>query len=182
VRISILHILFISLVLVFGEGLAELEEMKGKIAGASHVNLRAGPGTSHPPIKILRIGEEVDVERLEGNWYRVSLPDGKSGYVYKPLVYLSGHEEAESIQAGNAPEQEPGVPKEIAVKGLNCIPVDMQCKGTLAQVFEFQKQMQKLDRLVRIEHIKLANDSDFTGEVSLQTKVVIYYRPKSERG
>lgn len=72
--------------------------------------------------------------------------------------------------------------KEIAVKGLNCIPVDMQCKGTLAQVFEFQKQMQRLDRLVRIEHLKLTNDSDFTGEVSLKTNVVIYYRPKSERG
>ncbi len=118
-RISILHILIISLVLVFGEGLAELEEKKGKIAGASHVNLRSGPGTSHPPIKILRIGEEVDVERLEGSWYRVSLPDGKSGYVYKPLVYLSGHEEAESIQAGNAPGQEHGVSKGIAVKGTN---------------------------------------------------------------
>ena len=118
-RISILHILFISLVLVFGEGLAELEEKKGKIAGASHVNLRSGPGTSHPPIKILRIGEEVDVERLEGSWYRVSLPDGKSGYVYKPLVYLSGHEEAESIQAANAPGQEHGVSKGIAVKGTN---------------------------------------------------------------
>jgi Tfp pilus assembly protein PilO len=72
--------------------------------------------------------------------------------------------------------------KEVAVKGLNCIPVDMQCKGKLAQVFEFQKQMQKLDRLVRIEHIKLVNDSDFSGEVSMQVQVVIYYRPKSEHG
>jgi hypothetical protein len=42
--------------------------------------------------------------------------------------------------------------------------------------------MQSLDRLVRIEHVELVNDSDFTGEVSLQTKVVIYYRPKSQRG
>jgi hypothetical protein len=119
VRIIILYILFISLVLVFGKGLAELEEKKGKITGASHVNLRSGPSTTHPPIKILSIGEEVDVERLEGSWYRVSLPDGKSGYVYKPLVYLTGHEEAESIQAGNAPGQEHGVSKGIAVKGTN---------------------------------------------------------------
>jgi Tfp pilus assembly protein PilO len=82
----------------------------------------------------------------------------------------------------NLKEQVIAPGKEIAVKGLNCIPVDMRCKGTLAQVFEFQKQMQRLDRLVRIEHIELVNDSDFTGEVSLQTKVVIYYRPKSQRG
>lgn len=82
----------------------------------------------------------------------------------------------------NLKEQVIAPGKEIEVKGLNCIPVDMQCKGTLAQVFEFQKQMQRLERLVRIEHIELVNDSDFTGEVSMQAKVVIYYRPKSQRG
>lgn len=72
--------------------------------------------------------------------------------------------------------------KKIAVEGLNCIPVDVQCKGKLAQVFEFYKRMQKLDRLIRIEKVKLANDVDFSGQVSMQAKVVIYYRPKSEQG
>jgi Tfp pilus assembly protein PilO len=67
--------------------------------------------------------------------------------------------------------------KEIAVKALKCIPVDVQCKGSLAQVFKFFKRMQDLDRLVRIEQVKLANDSDFIGEVEMKTKVVIYYRP-----
>jgi Tfp pilus assembly protein PilO len=107
--------------------------------------------------------------------YKVNIPaQNDFGAFLQQIADLMGkHNLREQVIA-------PG--KEIAVKGLNCIPVDMQCKGTLAQVFEFQKQMQRLDRLVRIEHIKLANDSDFTGEVSLQTKVVIYYRPKSERG
>ena len=72
--------------------------------------------------------------------------------------------------------------KEIAVKGLNCIPVDMQCKGKLAQVFEFYKRMQKLDRLIRIEQVNFVNDVDFSGEVSMKAKVVIYYRPLSEQG
>ncbi|MFQ5916566.1 MAG: SH3 domain-containing protein [Candidatus Binatia bacterium] len=119
-RISIFpHILFISLALVSGENLADPKAKKGKITGASHVNLRSGPGISHPPIKILRIGAEVDVERLEGSWYRVSLPDGKRGYVYKPLVYLAEHEEGESVKVGNATGQEPGVPKEIAATDTN---------------------------------------------------------------
>jgi Tfp pilus assembly protein PilO len=72
--------------------------------------------------------------------------------------------------------------KEIAVKALKCIPVDVQCKGRLAQVFEFFKRIQDLDRLVRIEQIKLVNDSDFSGEVDMKTKVVIYYRPQAKQG
>ncbi|MFQ5540016.1 MAG: SH3 domain-containing protein, partial [Candidatus Binatia bacterium] len=119
-RIGILpHILFISLVLVSGENLADPKAMKGKIAGASHVNLRSGPGISHPSIKILGIGAEVEVERVEGSWYQISLPDGKRGYVYKPLVYLADQEEGESVKVGNATGQEPGVPKEIAVTETN---------------------------------------------------------------
>lgn len=72
--------------------------------------------------------------------------------------------------------------KEIVTKKLSCIPVDMQCKGKLAQVFEYYKGMQGLDRLVRIEKIEFINDSDFSGEVSMRAKVVIYYRPQSVQG
>lgn len=72
--------------------------------------------------------------------------------------------------------------KEIEVDELNCIPVDMQCKGRLKQIFEFYGQMQELDRLVRIEQVKLVNDNDFSGEVSMQTKVFIYYRPEARQG
>lgn len=72
--------------------------------------------------------------------------------------------------------------KEVAAEKLNCIPVSMQCKGRLAQIFEFFKSLQSLDRFVRIEQVKLVNDSDFSGEVSMQTKAVIYYRPEAGKG
>jgi hypothetical protein len=42
--------------------------------------------------------------------------------------------------------------------------------------------MQGLDRLVRIEHIKVVNDGDFTGEVMMQTEAVIYYRSEVGQG
>ena len=61
-------------------------------------------------------------------------------------------------------------------KKLSAIPVNIQCKGKLKQIFEFYRRLQKLDRLVRIEQVKLENDSDFSGEVSSQTRVVVYYR------
>ncbi|MBN1392921.1 MAG: type 4a pilus biogenesis protein PilO [Sedimentisphaerales bacterium] len=72
--------------------------------------------------------------------------------------------------------------REIQAGKLNCIPVNMQCKGKLPQIFEFYKCLQKLDRLVRIERVKLVNDSGFSGEATMQTEVVIYYRAETEQG
>jgi len=72
--------------------------------------------------------------------------------------------------------------KEVKAEKLNCIPVNMQCKGKLAQIFEFYRRLQRLDRLVRIEQVKLSNDSDFSGEVSMEARAVIYYRAKVGQG
>jgi len=107
VRIVILsQILLFFVVSLSGKGLADfIMKKKGMIAGASHVNLRAGPGISHPALKILRSGEEVNVESLEGSWYRVSLSDGKRGYVYEGLLYLLGKEEIEVAKAQPATGQ-----------------------------------------------------------------------------
>lgn len=65
---------------------------------------------------------------------------------------------------------------EIEVDELRCIPVSMKCKGRLEQLFEFYKSLQGLDRLVRIEHVQLENEGDFSGEVSMKTEAVVYYR------
>jgi Tfp pilus assembly protein PilO len=72
--------------------------------------------------------------------------------------------------------------KEIKAEKLNCIPVKMQCKGKLAQIFEFYRQLQGLDRLVRIEQVKLSNDSDFNGQVDMESRAIIYYRAKVGQG
>jgi Tfp pilus assembly protein PilO len=72
--------------------------------------------------------------------------------------------------------------KEIKAGELNCIPVNMQCKGRLLQIFEFYRRVQGLDRLVRIEHVKLVNDGGFSGEVTMQTEAVIYYRAEVRQG
>jgi Tfp pilus assembly protein PilO len=71
---------------------------------------------------------------------------------------------------------------EIKAGELNCIPVNIQCRGRLSQIFEFYRGVQGLDRLVRIEHVKLVNDGDFSGEVNMQTDAVIYYRAEAGQG
>jgi len=71
--------------------------------------------------------------------------------------------------------------EEVKAEGLNCIPVSMKCKGSLKQIFKFFRSLQRLDRLIRIEEVKLVNDNGFSGEVSMQTKVIIFYRAKAEQ-
>jgi Tfp pilus assembly protein PilO len=67
---------------------------------------------------------------------------------------------------------------EVEAERFRCIPVSMQCKGKLSQIFKFYHQLQALDRLVRIEQVRLSNDSGYDGQVSMETKAVIYYRAK----
>jgi Tfp pilus assembly protein PilO len=72
--------------------------------------------------------------------------------------------------------------RELEADGLYCIPVNMQCKGSLGQIFEFYESLQQMDRLVRIEKVTLVNDSDLGGEVSMETNSVIYYRGQGSQG
>ncbi len=72
--------------------------------------------------------------------------------------------------------------KEIKAEKLNCIPVNMKCKGGLTQIFEFYRRLQGMDRLIRIGQVKLFNDSDFSGEVAMEAKAVIYYRAQVGQG
>ncbi len=116
----------------------------------------------------------LSLQKIVGD-YRARIPTGTDLGVFLQQI-------ADLISRHNLKEQVIVPHKEIVMKDLSCIPVDMQCKGKLAKVFEFYKQMQKLDRLVRIESVKLLNDKDFSGEVNMQSKVIIYYRPQSEQG
>jgi Tfp pilus assembly protein PilO len=85
---------------------------------------------------------------------------------------------ADLMNENNLKEQEITPGEEIRANKFNCIPVTMRCKGKLVQIFELYRQMQTLDRIVRIEEVKLSNDKDFSGQVSMETKAFIYYRAK----
>ena len=88
---------------------------------------------------------------------------------------------AKLMNKHNLKEQlvQPG--KEIESGELRCVPVSMQGKGRLKQIFEFYKSLQGLDRMVRIEQVKLSNDNGFSGEVSMQTRIGIYCRKDAGR-
>jgi len=77
-------------------------------------------------------------------------------------------------------EVEPG--REVAAGQLNCIPVQMNCTGTLSAIFGFFNDLQSLQRLVRIEKIVLRNGPKFSGTVSMQAEAIIFYRTGTDRG
>lgn len=117
---------------------------------------------------------KLSLQQAVGN-YDVSIPPQRAlgGFLQRIAELMNEHNLREQVVT-------PG--QEIKAGELNCIPVDMRCKGKLVNIFEFCKRIQLLDRLVRIEQVKLENDSDFTGEVSMQTKAVIYYRAEAAKG
>jgi Tfp pilus assembly protein PilO len=92
------------------------------------------------------------------------------------------HRIADLMDEHNLREQriEPG--KEVEAEDLRCIPISMRCKGRLTEIFEFFDALQSLDRLVRVEQVKLVNDRYFSGEASMETSAVVYYRHKAEQG
>lgn len=115
-RSGLLSFAFLWLVLLRGDGAAELVGRKGKIQGESFVNLRSGPDLNSPSKTILRKGEEVVVEREEGSWYLLSLADGTRGYVHKTLVVFVGNEEAKRAVKNEDIKKVPG--KEESVRDL----------------------------------------------------------------
>ncbi|MEN6337704.1 MAG: type 4a pilus biogenesis protein PilO [Phycisphaerales bacterium] len=69
--------------------------------------------------------------------------------------------------------------KEVVSGELGCIPIRMSCQGTLANLFGFFRELQTLDRLVRIETVKIENDAAYSGRLTLQTEAFIFYQSKS---
>jgi Tfp pilus assembly protein PilO len=92
------------------------------------------------------------------------------------------HEIAELMNTYKLKEQQITPKPEIAMDELNCIPVSLQCRGNLAQIFKFSQKLQELERLIRIQKVKLTNDDDYKGQVLMESDVVIYYRPELTHG
>ena len=92
------------------------------------------------------------------------------------------HRIADLMKEHDLNEQEITPGEEIEAEKFNCIPISMRCKGELAQISEFYRRLQTLDRLVRIEKVKLSNDDKYGGQVSMETDAVVYYRAKVGQG
>ena len=119
--------------------------------------------------------EQLQQLRSELGDYEAHIPEQRN-----VGPFLSGI--ADLMNEHNLREQVVTPGPEVEAEGFNCIPVSMHCRGQLSQLYQFYRRLQSLERLIRIEQVKLTNDSSYGGEVSMETKAVIYYRTKTERG
>jgi len=117
------------------------------------------------------------LQQLRGDFgkYEANVPEQRSVGEFLGKI-------ADLMNENNLKDQQITPGKEIEADKLNCIPVSMQCKGELAQIFKFYRQLQGMDRMVRIEKVMLTNDSSYNGRASMTTEVVVYYRTKVEQG
>ena len=59
-----------------------------------------------------------------------------------------------------------------------CVPLKIECKGTLQQMFTFFQLLENFDRLICFEEVQLENDADFSAILKLSAKANVYYQPK----
>lgn len=72
---------------------------------------------------------------------------------------------------------------EIKSQQLCSIPVTIECKGSMQQVFLFFSSLEQINRLVRIEQVTLDRDGDLNSRVGLKAQAKVYYQPDdSENG
>lgn len=72
---------------------------------------------------------------------------------------------------------------EIASEQLCCIPLTIECKGSLGQLYSFFQSLEKINRLVRIEQVTMDSGGDFSSVVKLKAQANVYYQPdESENG
>lgn len=57
------------------------QPVSGTIVGAEAVNVRSGPGTDAQALVAVRRGDTVRVDERSGQWARVTLASGESGYI-----------------------------------------------------------------------------------------------------
>jgi Tfp pilus assembly protein PilO len=90
------------------------------------------------------------------------------------------HRMAEAMNRHNLQEQvvQPG--GETTSQIVGCIPITIQCSGTLEHIFEFLKSLSDFERLIRIEELQLQNDADYSGRIKLNATAKVYYQTAVE--
>lgn len=70
---------------------------------------------------------------------------------------------------------------EIAGDDINCIPISIQCSGSMSQIFDMLNSLSSFERMIRLEKLDIVNDSEFSGEVNLTAEAIVYYGNVSAR-
>ena len=80
--------------------MADYIRVKGTV-----VNVRQGPGTSHPVLFQAEQGEEFDLVGTEGLWCHIKLSEGQEAWVFRKLIdIVEGTRPGQAVSEENADE------------------------------------------------------------------------------
>jgi Tfp pilus assembly protein PilO len=71
---------------------------------------------------------------------------------------------------------------EVSGGGLVMVPVTVRCRGSLADLHGFYRQVDSIGRLMRVEKVQFTNDPDLGGCVRMEAQMVIFYRADGASG
>jgi hypothetical protein len=109
-------------VVILLEGLsAGAAENKAVVAGTPTANLHAGAGVDHELKATLKEGDQVSVEKLEGERYQVTAANGQTGYIHNNLLKLGG-EAPSPVVAQNAVIDKIGKPTKESISTAAAAP------------------------------------------------------------
>jgi hypothetical protein len=92
-------------------------EKNATVFGTPTANLRAGAGVEHALKLTLKEGDQVTVEKLEGDWYLVTTADGQKGYIHKNLLKVAEEGSAQiPVAQAEKTKSSDGEKKEPATK------------------------------------------------------------------
>lgn len=66
---------------------------------------------------------------------------------------------------------------ETQSEDLCCVPLKIECTGSLQQIFSFFQLLEGFDRLICFEEVQLENDKDFNAVLKLNARANVYYQP-----
>jgi len=69
---------------------------------------------------------------------------------------------------------QPGV--EVRGEPVSRMELTLQCTGSFENVFELFRCLEQMDRLIRIESVKLNNDAEFSGQLNVQACASVYFQ------
>jgi len=86
---KLLLVFVIALLIMLVSTTALADNMRFGTVNVSSVNLRENPSTQSRKLGVCQRGEWLRIDGQSGNFYKVSTPNGQSGYVVKDYVYIS---------------------------------------------------------------------------------------------
>lgn len=112
VALILVMIMAANLTLVSAQGMDGLSAGDKAVTTASWLNMRTGPGTANSVQTALVRNTEVNIIEKSGSWYKISLSNGKTGYVYGKYLNKAA---AAASNATAAPVPAAPAPAEPAV-------------------------------------------------------------------